>query len=345
MGDQSSSADWVSGGRLSLRSSILAVVDELKRFQAEGENSIRVEPLVLDAFESKVKALSQKVSGGAPSEGDVSREVAPKPERDVSPSGGPELHPIRIEPFDRPKALRKPSRSVPAEAVPDADFGPAPVIQLPDGSRREQWEWLRERVLGCEVCQRNLNPGKQVVFGVGSLEADLFFCGEAPGAEEETRGEPFVGPAGELLDKMIGAMGLSREKVYIANIMNWRPRTGKSFGNRPPTPTEMAFCLPYLKAQLDVVRPKVVVALGATAAAGLLGIETRGKMGKLRGTWHQMAGNVPVTITYHPSYLLHNQSLSRRRQVWEDLMGAMEKVGLPISKQQRGYFLSRGSSN
>lgn len=330
----------MSGARLSLRSSIFAVVEELKRSQLEGEASVWMDPLTLDALESRVKGAhraSPGATGGSEGESDI-RKSGP------SPSKNPEVHPIRIEPAYQPQSLGKPSRSVPVKEVPAPELEPPPEVRLPDGSPREQWEWLRERVLGCEVCRRNLNPGKQVVFGVGSPEADLFFCGEAPGEEEENRGEPFVGPAGELLNKMIGAMGLTREEVYIANIMNWRPKTGKSFGNRPPTASEMAFCLPYLMAQLEVVRPKVVVALGATAAAGLLGIETKGRMGRLRGTWHLLKEGVPVTITYHPSFLLHNGSLSRRRQVWEDLLGVMEKVGLPISKQQRGYFLPKGGS-
>ncbi len=325
---------------VSLRSSIFAVVEELKRSQMEGEESVWIDPLSIDGLEAVVKGVDRASS--------VAVDGSEKKSNDdrIGPSslGEPEVHSIRIEPAYQPQRMGKPSRKGAGEEVPAPELEPPPVVQLPDGSPREQWDWLRERVLGCEVCRRNLNPGKKVVFGVGSLEADLFFCGEAPGAEEEARGEPFVGPAGELLNKMIGAMGLSRGEVYIANIMNWRPKTGKSFGNRPPAPSEMAFCLPYLMAQIEVVRPKVVVALGATAAAGLLGIETKGRMGRLRGTWHSLKQGVPVTITYHPSFLLHNGSLSRRRQVWEDLLGAMEKVGLPISKQQRGYFLPKGGS-
>ena len=116
-----------------------------------------------------------------------------------------------------------------------------PEITLPKGSKQEQWDWLKQRVLGCETCKSELNPKGKIVFGVGNLNADLFLCGEAPGAEEELAGEPFVGPAGELLDRIISAMGLSRESVYIGNVVNFRPRHERAYGNRPPTAEEMNF--------------------------------------------------------------------------------------------------------
>ena len=212
-----------------------------------------------------------------------------------------------------------------------------PEFSLPDGSKQEQWDWLKNRVLGCDVCKSELNPDAQVVFGVGSLDADLFFCGEAPGAEEEKAGLPFVGPAGELLDRIISAMGLMRESVYIGNVVNFRPRHHSSYGNRPPSAEEMSFCLPYLKAQLEIVKPKVVVALGKTATDGLMGADPQRRLGQMRGTWHQYEGT-PLMVTYHPSYLLHNPSKSSKRKVWEDMLLVMEKLGLSISEKQRGFF-------
>ena len=180
---------------------------------------------------------------------------------------------------------------------------------------------------------------QQVVFGVGSLDADIFFCGEAPGADEEEQGEPFVGKAGQLLTKIIGAMGLQREDVYIGNIMNWRPEMpNMAVGNRPPSTEEMAFCLPYLQAQLAIVQPKVIVALGATAVKGLLGDSPKLRMRDLRGNWHSFA-ETPLMVTYHPSYLLRNDTLQTKRAVWEDMLLVMEKIGLPISEKQRGFFL------
>mgnify|MGYP000005051139 CR=1 FL=1 len=220
-----------------------------------------------------------------------------------------------------------------------ATIPPPPTVSLRSESRAEQWEELRTEVRSCPVGSGQIRPGKQLVFGTGPLDAPVFFCGEAPGAEEEMQGEPFVGPAGQLLNGMIRAMGLRREEVYIGNILHWRPPTGKAYGNRPPTDEEMAYGLPYLRAQVDLVRPRAVVALGGTAARGLLGLETKGRMGQLRGSWHSL-GEIPVMITYHPSYLLHHDSVRSKRKVWEDLLSVMETVSLPISEKQRNYFLS-----
>jgi DNA polymerase len=183
-----------------------------------------------------------------------------------------------------------------------------------------------------------VKPGKKVVFGVGNLNADIFLCGEAPGADEELAGEPFVGRAGQLLTKIIEAMGLHRADVYIGNIMNWRPEMPTPHGNRPPMEEEMAFCLPYLRAQVQIVDPKVVVALGATAVRGLIGSDPKRRMGDVRGQWIKF-GDVPLMITYHPSYLLRYASNESKRIVWEDFMKVMEFLRMPISETQRAYFL------
>ena len=178
---------------------------------------------------------------------------------------------------------------------------------------------------------------KNVVFGVGDIDAQLMFIGEAPGADEDAQGEPFVGRAGELLTKIIRAMGLTRESVYIGNILKCRPDTpGQASGNRKPTPEEMQTCIPYLHEQIDLIRPKVIVALGGTAVEGLLG-KTIG-ITKLRGQWRTYRG-IPLMPTYHPAYLLRNQAPAEKRRVWEDMLQVMEKLGLPISAKQRNFFL------
>ena len=213
----------------------------------------------------------------------------------------------------------------------------APRVELPEGDKRLRMEALRDKVLNCPICLEHVRSGCRVVFGVGSVDADLFFVGEAPGAEEERAGEPFVGPAGQLLNRIIGAMGLRREAVYIGNIMNWRPETASMVGNRPPTQQEMAFCLPYLRAQIEIVQPKILIALGSTAVNGLLGYDPNRRMGKVRGTWEAFAGT-PLMITYHPSYVLRYASNRVKRSVWEDMLQVMEKAGFPISEKQRHYF-------
>ena len=196
---------------------------------------------------------------------------------------------------------------------------------------------LRERVMACVKCEHLASSRKNVVFGVGNINAQLMFVGEAPGVDEDIQGEPFVGRAGELLTKIIQAMGLQRSDVYIANILKCRPDTpGQSSGNRKPTSDEMATCVPYLHEQIDLIRPRVLVGLGATAIEGLLG-KTIGIM-KLRGNWQTYRGT-PLMPTFHPAYLLRNQALSEKRRVWEDMLQVMAKLNLPISDRQRGYFL------
>ncbi|MFT3870050.1 MAG: uracil-DNA glycosylase [Nibricoccus sp.] len=224
-------------------------------------------------------------------------------------------------------------------------FPPAPKVVLPAGDKKKRWNALLQMVLNDPVCKSHVRPGKKVVLGVGDLDARIFFCGEAPGAEEEEQGEPFVGPAGQLLTKMIQGMGLKRSDVYIGNIMNWRPQLplsggGAQIGNRPPTPDEMAYCLPYLKAQLEVVKPEIIVALGATAATGLFGAGSFKTLGEIRSKW-KLFDEIPVMVTYHPSYILRNPTNRSKRAIWEDLLKVMERASLPISEKQRNFFLEK----
>jgi uracil-DNA glycosylase len=196
---------------------------------------------------------------------------------------------------------------------------------------------IRERVRVCTKCAHLACSRTQTVFGVGNPDAELMFIGEAPGADEDRQGEPFVGRAGQLLTRIIDTMGLRREEVYIANILKCRPDTPRgSFGNRPPTPLEMQTCRPYLVEQIDIIQPKVLVALGAVAVEGLLG--TRATMRELRGRWHSYSG-APLMITYHPAYLLRNQAPSEKRKVWEDMLQVLERLERPITERQRNYFL------
>ena len=203
-------------------------------------------------------------------------------------------------------------------------------------SKAERLAEVRSRVAICTLCPHLAAARTQIVFGTGNPEAEIMFIGEAPGADEDAQGEPFVGRAGQLLTKIIQTMGFTRDEVYIANVLKSRPDMPPGTpGNRPPTPQEMQNCLPFLIEQIKIVQPKVLVALGATAVEGLLG--TRGTMRDLRGKWHSFEGT-PMMITYHPSYLLRNQSPSEKRKVWEDMLLVLEKIGRPITEKQRRYF-------
>jgi DNA polymerase len=232
-------------------------------------------------------------------------------------------------------------RSKPAPAPTPRIADPLPVAAAPlpvsSEAKLAAFAELRARAMVCVKCPNLAASRKNVVFGVGSIEASLMFVGEAPGADEDEQGEPFVGKAGQLLTRIIQTMGLSRETVYIANILKCRPDTpGESAGNRKPTPVEMETCIPYLHEQIDLIKPRVIVALGGTAVEGLLG-KTVG-ITKLRGQWREYRG-IPLMPTYHPAYLLRNQALGEKRRVWEDMLAAMEKLEMPISERQRNFFL------
>lgn len=249
----------------------------------------------------------------------------------------------RLEQLQRAAAHLKASQApldVSSQEPPETLLIP-PSITLPAGDKPTRWQWLRDRVLHCPEIQKKVAPNRQIVFGIGNLDADLFFCGEAPGAEEEQQGLPFVGPAGQLLTKILKTMGLNRETVYIANILTWRPETPTDYGNRPPIQNEIYFSLPYLQAQVEIVQPRILIGLGKTAAKGLLDKDGEEPMSKLHGRWFDFRG-IPLLITYHPSYLLHNNTLKAKRTVWEDMLQVMEKADLPITQKQYQFFLPKG---
>lgn len=237
------------------------------------------------------------------------------------------------------QAAQKPTPPVPrATSVPSSQ--PPLPPKLDPAAKQAAMDDLRQRTLICIKCPNLAASRKSVVFGVGDIHSRLMFVGEAPGADEDVQGEPFVGKAGELLTKIITAMGLSRSQVYIANILKCRPDTpGQSAGNRKPTTDEMATCIPWLHEQINLIQPQAMVALGATAVEGLLG-KTIG-ITRLRGTWQTYRG-IALMPTYHPAYLLRNQAISEKRKVWEDMLAVMEKLQMPISEKQRGFFLAKG---
>lgn len=228
--------------------------------------------------------------------------------------------------------------SSPAPMAETRIISPTPTVAT--GAKADALAALRGPVLACTLCPHLVMSRTQVVFGVGNPEAELMFVGEAPGEDEDLQGEPFVGKAGQLLTKIITAMGYARDDIYIANVLKCRPDLppGES-GNRKPKPAEMATCLPYLRQQIDIIQPRALVALGATAMEGLLGAVE--PMAKLRGRWHDFHG-IPLMATYHPAYLLRNQSLTEKRKVWEDMLLVLERLAKPISEKQRGFFLSKG---
>jgi uracil-DNA glycosylase family 4 len=293
-----------------------AAIQHVEQLKSEGVKYLSVDPAALAALNSP----GARPARSAPTQAPISTPA-------ITPA----------------KPVPKPAQSMPAPpAKPPGLPASTPVahVQTPaltGAAKVQAFAELRARALACVKCPNLAAARKNVVFGVGSIDAQLMFVGEAPGADEDTQGEPFVGKAGQLLRKIIQTMGFSRDTVYIANILKCRPDTpGQTAGNRKPTPDEMKTCLPYLLAQIDLIRPRCMVALGATAVEGLFG-KTIG-ITKLRGGWRDFRG-IPVMPTYHPAYLLRNQALSEKRKVWEDMLQVLEKLDAPISEKQRNYFL------
>jgi DNA polymerase len=301
-----------------MKEALAAVCEELKRLKEAGLERVAIDPQTLDEINALLPEESAKTTTPQ------NNTPAEAPQESAKPES---QEPVA-------QAL-KPDPAVPA-------FPEPPVIDLPKGSPAGQMDALRALVEACETCNAHLSGDGKIVFGTGSAEAELFFCGEAPGAEEAKAGEPFVGAAGQLLTKIISAMGLNRESVYIANILKWRPEHDKPFGNRPPTLEEMHFCMPYLKAQIEIIKPKVIIALGNTAVTGLLGHDPKRRMGQVRGKWHTYEGT-DLMISFHPAYLLRNDTLKTKRMLWEDMLEVMRKVDLPINEQQAAYFLPKDS--
>lgn len=256
-----------------------------------------------------------------------------------------ELHRRARAPKTAPvRAAAEPVRAVNevAAAAAAQQAAPAfvPEVSSPTGAS------AAERIAALAAQAENWAPAKklgtlrtQMVFSTGNPEADLMLVGEAPGYQEELQREPFVGPAGQKLNDILKAMGLAREQTYISNIVKFRPATaGQTTNNRKPTLEEMASCISFVRAEVEIVKPRCIVALGGTAAEGLLGLT--GSVSAMRGKWYEFNG-IPVRVTYHPSYLLRSTSVRDKRAVWEDMMEAMEKLGMPISERQRAFFQAR----
>ena len=191
---------------------------------------------------------------------------------------------------------------------------------LPADERWPALEIMRREVAGCIRCPQLASTCTQTVFGTGDANARICFVGEAPGADEDAQGVPFIGRAGQLLTKIIEACKLTRDSVFIANVLKCRPPN-----NRPPEPGEVTNCRGFLDRQLEIVRPEVIVCLGSTAAKCLLNTEV--SIGKLRGKWHEYRG-IKVYCTYHPAYLLRNPNA--KRDVWDDMKVVMARLGITL---------------
>jgi uracil-DNA glycosylase len=226
------------------------------------------------------------------------------------------LRALEIDVWERRDLARAPETPQPL-GVPDPLAARSAVtasVEVSDDTASLSWDALEATVRACERCALH-KTRTQAVFGVGNRQAQWLVIGEAPGAEEDRRGEPFVGRAGQLLDSMLKAMGLGRDTVYIANILKSRPPN-----NRDPSLEEVSQCIRYLNRQIELVNPRLILCVGRIAAQTLLATDT--PIGKLRGKLHHLASGRPMIVTYHPAYLL--RSPAEKRKVWGDLVLAMQ---------------------
>ena len=290
------------------------MLDYLRAQQARGLSHVHLDP------EARVglRALQKSIRNG----GQPAAPAAP-----AHPGGSEPVRPPPAPPESPPAAAAPP----PIPVVPRLVITGETLEQRLASVRQQAEQWGPARALG--------TLRETMVFAAGDPTSRLMLIGEAPGHEEEKRQQPFVGPAGQKLDQILKAMGSQRSAVYISNIVKFRPATARqATNNRPPTPDEIAACLPLIEAEIDLIRPACIVALGGTAATGLLACEQ--SVTALRGSWHDYRG-IPLRVTFHPSYLLRSQhDQATKRKVWEDMLAVMEQLGMPVSEKQRGFFLN-----
>jgi len=260
----------------------------------------RGEPVILAASEAED---SSAVSVASP----VAAPVAGMASGEPFASEGPSITPI-----DETTPVP------PARLISFNDLAPLPTATVPAAERDDALRAIQEDIGDCTRCPLAYAGRRKIVFGDGAPTARLMFVGEGPGADEDVQGLPFVGKAGQLLNNMIGAMGLARAEVYIANIVKCRPP-----GNRVPEPVEANTCSQFLLRQIDVVRPEAMVALGSTAATYLLGVKQ--SLSSLRGRWHRCRG-AKLAVTYHPAFLLRDPR--QKVEAWKDLQMVMRELGL-----------------
>lgn len=287
-----------------------AVLDYLRAQQGRGSTHVHLDP---DA-RAGLRALQELTRNGGRPQAPAPEPAAPAEQEFAAPAA-----PVRTAPAPPPR--------------------PTGVATLTiTGST------LEEKLASVRHAAENWSPARSLgtlrdtmVFATGDPASRLMLVGEAPGHDEEKKREPFVGPAGQKLDLILKAMGFTRQQVYISNIVKFRPATARqATNNRPPTPDEIAACLPLIEAEIGLIKPACIIALGGTAATGLLA--SAQSVTALRGSWHDFRG-IPVRVTYHPSYLLRSEhDVATKRKVWEDMLAVMERLELPISEKQRRFF-------
>lgn len=305
------------------------VVDYLKTLETRGIDQIPIDDEARLILRQWVIASRQKNAIPTPS---LSAKTS-------STAGYEKKNDTAIDP-DPSATLKMLIEEPSEEASSDSDHPVLGIPHLLGSTIEEQLQHLRQIAEHWSPTRELGTLRTTMVFATGSPRASIMLIGEAPGFQEERQKEPFVGPAGEKLNSILKAMGLDRSSIYISNIVKFRPSLpNQTTNNRPPNEKEIAACLPIITKEIELIRPKVIVALGASAARGLLKTDQT-PLSALRGKFHTFAG-VPVRVTYHPSYLLRTEAISEKRKVWEDMLTVMELLRMEISDKQRNYFLPK----
>jgi uracil-DNA glycosylase len=325
------------GGKNSIALGLFTLAEILEREKRRGAETIALLPESVNRLRAIPGAFDQ---AGLP--------AAVKPTGETRP--GNSVVPVRPGVESSPERLMSISEPDTAPALPPGRRFPIPAVAEAD--RTEAWaraclNTVFKAVKSCPDCRGLGTLHDTVVFATGNPQAEIMFVGDAPGAEEEKARRPFVGPAGQKLEQILKAMGLPREQVYLTNLLKFRPRKGdgrfQGATDRPPQQDEMAVSLPYLRAEIEVVRPKVIVSLGRIAAEGML--EKGGSLASFRETEQRIDGT-PVIVTCDLRYLLRQESegdagkaKAAKRLLWEDMLQVMDRLGMPVTEKERQYFL------
>lgn len=284
------------------------LIDYLRELEASGQKYVNVDDdarKILREFYMRAHSGNRK---------NVKGEVPARPAEQVSE--------VPVKQAQAPEAEK---------VIPVSD-----TLAAKGSNAAERIDSIKRQVSKWPAVQALDSLRRTMVFSVGNPEADIMLVGEAPGYDEERLREPFVGKAGQKLNGILKAMGVERKDVYLSNIVKFRPAMpNQTTNNRKPTREEMDACLPFIREEIKVVAPKVIIALGGTAAQALLDCD--GSVASMRGKFHEYAG-IALRVTYHPSYILHNEATSEKRKLWEDMLAVMDLLQMPVSDKQRGFF-------
>ncbi len=318
-----------------MREQLDALVSELRRLKRDGVSRVAVSDASLEALKSLALVAKAAVPEASPV---AAPEVREEPARVVVREPEPVRAPVVREPVSVPAS--EPAKAPASRSAPKPPAAPPmpvpPKLDLPAGPAAARLAALRERLLNDPAALTRVSAGKSLVAFDGPADAPVLFLIHMPGPDDARDGRVLGGAEGELYGKIVAAMGLPRAKVLTASLLPYRPEIAGGYDHREPLPDEVAYYLPFLRELIATVKPRALVALGGGAQEALFG--KCDAISKSRGIWREYEG-VPVMPTYHISYLIRNNTNKSKRIVWEDMLAVMERLALPVSEKQRGYFL------